>query len=143
MRTNGDIMTRYWLCIINEDNYKIVKQEKTLGVNEQYSLALRKFKKGDMVVFYVKRRKLGGAFQVDSNMYEDRENIIFSGGDFPYRIKLKIVKLPKSGMIEWDDEMIRRVQFFRNKEKWMLHLLGRAFCEISIGDYGYLYSRIT
>jgi len=134
-------MTRYWLCIIDKDNYKIVVQERVWGLNEHYKTAIDKFRKGDMLAFYVKGRKLGGIFQIDSAFFENRAEL-FSGGDFPYRVKLKPVKLPKNGIMDWDDDTIRKLQLFRNKQRWMLHLIGRAFCELSIGDFGYLYSKI-
>jgi predicted RNA-binding protein len=133
----------YWFCSTTGENHEISLSKNIWGVEKRYKEKLNQIKKGDKLIFYVKGRKLGGAFKVISNMYEDR-NEIFNGGLFPFRIKIESVKSPKSSwLVEWTDEIIKNIDLIKNKDyRWKFELMGRTIKPLSEKDFNYLLSMI-
>ena len=129
----------YWLCITNRENWEIIKKHNIWGVSERHKNTIMKVKKGDKLVFYVKQEVQGkekypsmivGIYEVASEPYRD-ETEIFEGGTYPWRIKIKPIKL---GEIEFKP-LIPQLKFIRNKLRWSGHLMGRAMIKLPEEDY--------
>jgi len=78
---------------------------------------------------------LVGTFEVVSEPFKD-ESRIFTGGLYPWRIKIKPIKL---GEVEFKP-LIPRLKFIKNKDKWTGHLMGKAMREIPKEDYELIFS---
>lgn len=108
------------MFIINEKNWEVVKKTSVIGSN--YKNKEQQIKKGDIIIIYNKRpiSSIMGKFEVISN-YVDRKNI-FSGGTYPYRLKLNPIKILKNP-IEIKP-LIEKLDFIKNKKYWFAHLFG-------------------
>ena len=134
----------YWLCITNRENWEIIKKHNIWGVSERHKNTIMKVEKGDKLVFYVKQEVRGkekyppmiaGIYEVVSEPYRD-ETEIFEGGTYPWRIKIKPIKL---GQLEFKP-LIPKLRFIKNKERWSGHLMGRAMRQIPEEDYELIFS---
>ncbi|MEM3451918.1 MAG: EVE domain-containing protein [Nitrososphaerales archaeon] len=130
----------FWLCITNEKNWEVIKERNVWGVSIRHKSKMMMVKVEDLMVFYVKPLRLGGAFRVSSQPYEDFEEIFSSLGfpkneRFPYRVKLEPVLIPKS-LVDLRP-LIPKLQFTTPKEKrnWGGRLFGKTMISISPKDY--------
>ena len=84
-------MENYWMFIINQENWEIVRSKNIIGSNNINKLKI--IKENDYVVVYVKKpvSSLTGILKVISN-YVDRKSL-FKGGNYPYRLKLSPIKI--------------------------------------------------
>jgi len=133
-------MTKYWLCVANEVNWEKVQKLNTWGIRARFRKLIEQVKLGDELVFYVKPKRIGGIFKVVSNSYEDHKKIFstkgFRGGDretFPFRIRLERLTVPEDFLPF--EQLIPKLNFIANKEKWGGYLVGRALIPISEDDY--------
>ena len=122
---------KYWLCVTNEENWQIIKEKRIWGVPERRKAIIDQVKPGDLLVFYVKPKRIGGIFEATSESFLS-ETEIFKGGLFPHRIKLKAIFIPKEP--KSFEPLIRKLTFIKNKKFWTISLR-RAVLEISKDDY--------
>ena len=67
----------YWLCITNEDNWKVIKHKKVWGVAERHKNTINKVKVGDKLLIYEIQRSgkdykppyIRGVYEVVSEVY--------------------------------------------------------------------------
>jgi len=138
----------YWLCITNEENWKVIKQKKVWGVPERHKNTIAKVKPG----VYLKQEKVGdetrpsrivAVYEAASEVFRDSSKIFKSpkgmGNEtFPLRIKLKPVKIFDKP-VEFKP-LIPKLKFITNKRKWSGHLMGKAMREIPEKDYKLIMS---
>lgn len=137
----------YWLCITSRENWEIIRKQNVWGVSDRHRKTLMQVKEGDKLVFYVKQEVRGkektpsmivGIYEVISKPYHD-ETPIFKGGTYPWRIKIKPVKL---GELEFKP-LIPKLKFIKNKEAWTGYLMGRAMREIPEEDYKLIEKQLS
>lgn len=142
----------YWLCITNEENWKVIKQKKVWGVPERHKNTIAKVKPGDKLFIYLKQEKVGdetrpsrivAVYEAASEVFRDSSKIFKSpkgmGNEtFPLRIKLKPVKIFDKP-VEFKP-LIPKLKFITNKRKWSGHLMGKAMREIPEKDYKLIMS---
>lgn len=135
----------YWLCITNEENWKVIKGKNIWGVPERHKNTIMKVKKGDKLLIYLKQEKVSdetkhsrvvAVYEAASEVFRDSSRIFKSpkgmgNENFPLRIKLKPVKIFD---IEFKP-LISKLKFITNKKKWSGHLMGKAMREIPEDDY--------
>ena len=138
-------MVNYWLCVTNEENWKVVKKLKVWGVPKRDRRQIEGVKLGDFLVFYVMPQRVMGAFKVVSEPFESGERM-FSWGEFgreesfPHHVKLEPVIIPKEPL--QFKELIPRLKFITNKKMWSGHLR-RAMRTIPKEDYDLIFSAIS
>lgn len=126
----------YWLFVTDDINWCIIKKNLIWGVRKKYINILNRTNLGDAAIVYIKGRKLGGSFKVNSKPY--LKNGIFAGL-FNYNIDLTAINIP-SEPVYFSDDVIKRLKFITNKKKWSLHFFGRSVKNISKEDFEYLNS---
>ena len=114
-------MVRYWLCITNDENWKVIKTKHIWGVSERRKNKLESVEIGDYMIFYVKPARIGGIFKVASKPYVDKRKIFtysgFSGKEvFPYRVKLEPVTVPEEP-VDFKP-LVPKLSFLTNKKRW-------------------------
>ncbi|RLI79608.1 EVE domain-containing protein [Archaeoglobales archaeon] len=137
----------YWLCITNEDNWKVTKQKNIWGVPERHKNTIVRVKPGDKLLIYLKQENVDGeirpsrivaVYEAASEVFRDSSRIFktpkrMSNETFPLRIKLKPIKI-FSKPVEFKP-LIPKLKFITNKRKWSGHLMGKAMREIPEEDY--------
>ena len=133
----------YWLCITIGDNWKIIKQKNIRGVSERYKNTITKVKIGDKLLIYVKQKRRNelrvvAIYEAISNVFKDTPKIFktpkgMGNKTFPFRIKLKSVKIFEKP-IQFKP-LIPKLKFITNKQKWSIHLMGKAMREIPEEDF--------
>ena len=126
----------YWICVVNDENWAIVKNQHVWGVSKRWQRTINRVKKGDLLVFYIIPKRIGGIFEVISDPYYDESQIFYPvktrEEKFPYRVRVKpILVLGKP--IDFTP-LVPRLSFIRNKQRWSAPLR-RAMFEISEEDY--------
>jgi len=136
----------YWLCITNRENWEIIKKHNIWGVSERHKNMITQVKKGDKLIFYIKQKiysknkhpsVIAGIYEAISESYRD-ETEIFEGRTYPWRVKIKPVRL---GEINFKD-LIPKLSFIKNKKRWSGHLMGRAMIKIPEEDYRIIESML-
>jgi len=126
----------YWICVTNEENWEIIKTKNVWGVTERRKNTLMNVKPGDLLIFYVAPKRIGGVFRVVSKPYIDREPIFFPVKSrdevFEYRVRIEPALLPKEP-IDFKP-LVKKLSFIKNKERWSAPLR-RAMFKISREDY--------
>ena len=129
----------FWLCITTRANWEVIKTKNIWGVEPRHLKTLQRVKVGDKLVFYVKQEVRGreklpsmlvGIFEVISKPFKD-ETKIFTGGLYPWRIRIKPIKL---GEVKFKP-LIPKLKFIKNKSGWTGYLMGKAMREIPEEDY--------
>lgn len=123
---NKDV--NYWLCVVDEDNWPIVKEKGIWGVSSKCARKLKKLlfskvKRNDVMVFYVKPRKvIGGIYKATSGIYKDTTRIFNNGNGevYPYRIRLKPLLVPDEP-VDFR-KLVPKLKFIRNKHNWGMYL---------------------
>ncbi len=142
----------YWLCITNEDNWKVIREKKVWGVPERHKNTIARVKPGDKLLIYLRQEKIGeevkpsrivAVYEAASEVFRDSTKIFKSpkgmGNEtFPLRIKLKPIKV-FSKPVEFKP-LISKLKFITNKKKWSGHLMGKAMREIPEEDYNLIMS---
>jgi predicted RNA-binding protein len=124
----------YWIFVTNEKNWITIKEREIYGFNEKSKKDLDKLNIGDLIIFYIIGKHIGGAFEITS--LKEETNIKFKGQDYPYKIKLKKIIVPKES-IDFTDKMVSQISIFKNAMRWGTILMGRATKEITKQDYEY------
>jgi len=126
------ILARYWIIVVNEENWEIVREKSVYGAPESLRSPTELIKPGDVVIFYVKKKdskrlggKFVGAFKVISNWYrEDKplwpDEIREGKVKYPWRIKLEPIKF---GIANFR-ELASRLTFIVKKERPHAYLIG-------------------
>jgi len=140
------IIVNHWLCILDRENFEVVKCKQVWGVSKRHKNQLMRVDVGDKLIFYLigekigdekKDSAIGGTFEVISRPYEDHKPVfpsqITKGEVYPYRVKVKPLLIPKEEVPF--RPLIERLEFITNKRKWSGHLVGKAMREISERDY--------
>jgi predicted RNA-binding protein len=126
-----------WLCVSNEENWAIIKKRKLWGVSKKNRRQMDEVKVGDILVFYIKPKKIAGIYKVAAKPFVGNEKIFSSAGfldeeTFPYRVKLEKLVEPKEPIPF--DNLVPCLNFISNKKKWPGHLR-KAMQVIPKGDY--------
>jgi len=50
----------YWLCITNEENWKVIREKNIWGVPERHRNAIARVKPEDRLLIYLIQEKVGG-----------------------------------------------------------------------------------
>jgi len=143
---------KYWLCITNEVNWKVIREKNIWGVPERHKNTIAKVKPGDKLVIYLKQEKVNdeikeprivAVYEVISEPFRDSTRIFSSKGmrtneTFPWRVKIKPIKIFDKP-VEFKP-LIPKLNFITNKKKWSGHLMGKAMREIPEKDYELILS---
>lgn len=143
----------YWLYLTNSDNWQVTKAKNILGATERHRNALSRTQIGDKCLVYVMSEKSGdenippkivGEYSIASKLYEDETRIFkaptFSPPQtFNLRLKLKPLNVFKDP-IEFKP-LVPRLSFITNKQRYSLHLWGKAIVKIPEGDYDLIISQ--
>lgn len=124
-----------WICIVNRENWEIVKNKNIWGVSEKNKYILSRVMKGDKLVFYITQEGiLAGIFEAVSVIFEDNSRLFESdkGELFTYRIKIAPLKISKPIKIIY---LISVLEFIINKKSWGTYFFGRAMRSLSKKDY--------
>jgi len=80
-----------WLCVVGDKNWQIVRKNMLWGVSPQWAKQLRKVRTGDLLLFYVAKpvSSIIGAGVVDSPVFVENNRLPWTGGVYPYRVRLK------------------------------------------------------
>ncbi|NMX22046.1 EVE domain-containing protein [ANME-1 cluster archaeon GoMg4] len=143
----------YWLCICNSENANIVKERKIWGVSERHKNTIGKVGEGDFLVLYtimeksgedVTQPKIRGVYKAASEPFAEYTRVFKSRGKenelFPRRVKLEPVYVPENPTPF--RELIPKLGFITNKEKWHTHLFGRAMRTIPKTDFETIFSAL-
>jgi len=126
----------YWICVTNEENWRVIKARGIWGVSERRKRELMSVKPGDLLVFYVIPKRIGGVFRAVLEPYVDREPIFFPVKSrdevFEYRVRIEPALLPKEP-IDFTP-LVEKLSFIKNKKRWSAPLR-RAMFKISRKDY--------
>ena len=138
-------MARYWLCVCDEANWKIVRKTRLWGVSDRNRALIQKTKINDVLVFYVKPKQIAGTFRVVSEPFTSGENIFhskesFRKETFPNRVRLRLMSVPKERA--HFVELVSRLSFVKNKAEWRAYIR-RAMQLIPEQDYHVILSSIT
>jgi predicted RNA-binding protein len=131
-------LVNYWLCVTNEDNWNVIKKQKIWGVPEKRGKRqIEDVKLGDLLVFYIIPKRIGGIFKAISEPFESREKI-FNWADFgreeifPFRLKLEPVVVLEEPLPF--DKLIRKLSFTKGLRRWSI-VLRRAMFKIPAKDF--------
>lgn len=119
----------YWLCITNEENWKVIKQKNIWGVPERHKNTIARVKPGDKLLIYLKQERdkdkikeprIVAVYEAVSEVFRDSSRIFKSpkgmGNEtFPLRIKLKPVKIFEKP-VEFKP-LIPKLKFITNKKR--------------------------
>ena len=123
----------------DEKNWKIIKNRNFYAFKEKNVKQFNEVKLDDEVVIYVKRKKIGGIFNVKSK--EESKRVLFGDENYKYKFGLK-KKIIGKDLIELTDTFINKISVFKNKSRWGTVLMGRAIIKISRSDMDYIYKLI-
>lgn len=130
-------MVKYWLRVTDEKNWEAVKRQKVWGVSQKNQRLLERTEKGDVLVFYVKPKRIAGSFKIISEPFESEEEFFSSTKFakeeiFPHRVKLEPMIIPKEPIPF--EELIPKLRFIVNKEQWRSYLR-KAMTWIAMESY--------
>ena len=146
----------YWLCITNEENWKVIKERSIWGVPERHKNVIARVKPGDKLLIYVKQKKtkdevieprIVAVYEAKSKSFKDLKKVFSSKGMrysnevFPWRIKLKPVKIFDKP-VEFKP-LIPKLKFIKNKQKWAGHLMGKAMRELPKEDFRLILEKFS
>ena len=132
-------MTKYWLFIINDNNWHIVKKLKIIG--SRYENRIKLIEKNDIVIIYIKRPFfiITAVYRVSSKLYGEDE--LFHGGIYPHRLKLDVIKELEQP-INFKN-LISELEIIKDKKKWGLSLFGRGVKEITKKDFDIVFKDVN
>lgn len=126
---------KYWLFVTNDINWKTIKNKKIFGFDDRGIKDLGRLSIGDFVIIYIKGKKIGGMFEIKSLKSESK--IKFKEGNYPYKIKLKKILIPRE-LLELTEKIISNISIFKGLPRWGVILMGRATKEIEEADFYYI-----
>lgn len=115
-----------------KENWEVIKKRHVWGVTDRHQNVLTKTKIGDLLVFYVISKQLGGIFRVETEPIRDSKHV-FKGGSFPNRVKISPILVPKSPA-EISEKLRANLEFIKNKQRGSAHFR-RAMLSISEKDF--------
>jgi len=123
-RTTTRVRTRdqkYWILITSEQNYEICVREGLWGV-EYAKRMIREMKPGDLVVFYIKGKKIfAGPFIVTTEVYYEDRVKIWPDKKYPWRIGIK----PYRRYVEKNaEDVVKELKFIEDPKNWGAYLRG-------------------
>jgi len=82
---------------------------------------------GDLLVFYVKPKRICGVFVAASKPYTSTERVFKSAGPsgrevYPHRVRLKSLVVPEECVSF--ESLIQKLKFIKNKKRWTGHIRG-------------------
>jgi len=130
-------MVGCWLCVTNEDNWRVIRDRKIWGVSERYRRLIEAVRPGDYLIFYVMPKRVMGVFKAVSKPFESKERVFpwrGAGGRevYPLRVRLEPVVVAEKPLMF--DELVPKLNFIRNKARWTGYLR-RAMMAIPEGDF--------
>jgi predicted RNA-binding protein len=132
---------KYWLCVTNQENWKVVKEKDIWGVEERHRNTISKVKPGDKLLIYVMGTKkddeslpprIVAVYEAVSEVFIDSSRI-FKGKVYPLRIRLRPIAV-FSKPLDFR-ELVPRLSFIKNKRFWVGHIRGKAMREIPGRDF--------
>ena len=129
----------YWLCVLNAENWEVVKNRNVWGVTDRHRNKINQVKPGDILIFYItKNYEIGGIMEAASEPYMSTEKIFGTLGFtdkevFPNRVKLKPKLIPDNPVSF--KELVPKLKFIKNKRFWAGSLQGKAMRLIPQEDY--------
>lgn len=88
-------MIKYWLCILTDENWRIVKQEGIHGVpdNKKAATRIKSIKKDDILIFYLISpvRAIRGIGKAISEAFEEREHRLWKDRLYPHQIRISVL----------------------------------------------------
>lgn len=132
-----------WICVTTRENWWIIKEKNVWGVPSRSKKVIESVKKGDKLVFYVIQSKeddeiqpsrIVGVYEAVSESYYDDTPLFesYKGKVFPYRIKIKPIKIAKTPIVF--KNLVDKLSFIRNKRYWTVYFR-RAMFEIPYEDF--------
>jgi predicted RNA-binding protein len=138
-------MARYWVLCMSEDNYEIAKQHGLIGMSERAGKAIHHVGIGDMITFYINRKKVDsasndsaarvqqfrGIARVRGEAFESNDLIwnVREGEIFPYRRPVEFLSDERADV----RPLIEKLSFVTNTSYWALPLR-RGYVEITAKD---------
>jgi predicted RNA-binding protein len=132
---------KYWLCVTNQENWKVIKEKDIWGVEERHRNTISKVKPGDRLLIYVMGTKkeneslsprIVAAYEAVSEVFIDSSRI-FKGKVYPLRIRLRPIAV-FSKSLDFR-ELVPKLSFIKNKRFWVGHIRGKAMREIPGRDF--------
>ena len=136
---SGKQDTKYWICVTTKENWDVIKNRQVWGVTDRHQNVLAKTEVGDLLVFYVISKQVGGIFRVETEPTRDSK-YVFKGGTFPNRIKISPVLVPKSP-VEFSEKLRSNLEFIKNKQRWSAYFR-RAMLLISEKDFQFIENEL-
>jgi len=133
---------KFWLCITNSDNWKVIKEKNVWGVSDRHKNTIARVEVGDKLAVYGISEKIGdkilepriyGIFEAKSTVFRDSKKIFKGQESYPNRVKLEPLYVPER-FVPFKP-LIEKLTFIKNKKRWNTHLYGRAMREIPKKDY--------
>jgi predicted RNA-binding protein len=120
--------------VTNEDNWRVIRERRVWGVPERRKKIIERVSPGDLLVFYVTPKRIGGVFQASSKPYESRVEVFkaVKGEIFPYRVDLTPVRVLMKPVEAVD--VIKRLSIFPKGRYWTAPLR-TGMIEITEEDY--------
>ena len=110
----------YWICVVNDENWAIVKSQHVWGVSKRWRNVISYVRRGDLLAFYVIPKRIGGIFEVVSDPYYDDSQIFYPvkirEERFPYRVRVKPILVLKEP-IDFTP-LVPKLSFIKNKQYW-------------------------
>ena len=127
----------YWLCVTNAENWEVIKDKRIWGVSERNRGMIGRVSVGDILIFYVKPKRIAGMFKAATESFISHKKI-FNSKDFseeetfPYRIRLEPFIVPETSIAF--EELVPNLTFVISKIYWAGYLR-RAMRAIPREDY--------
>jgi predicted RNA-binding protein len=146
MRVKESFMPGYWILCMSEDNYLIARKQGLIGMSEQAKTAIHKLGIGDMITFYISRKKvdslsndpaqrvqqfrgiakvMGEAFESDDVIWHVKGSEIF-----PYRRSVEFLSDIRTDV----RPLIEKLSLVTNTMFWALPLR-KGYAEITLRDF--------
>ena len=137
-----------WICVTSYENWLVVLNKYIWGVSIRWEKHIQRVKPGDLLVFYIIPKSIGGIFEAMSEPYYDESPIFYPvktrEEKFPYRIKLKPILVPKE-LLDFTP-LVEKLTFIKNKQRWSAPFR-RAMFQINEEDYkiieNYIITHLT
>jgi len=128
----------YWLCITNEENWKVVRERNTWGVPRRHKNTIAKVDPRDKLLIYIKQERIGkeikepkiaAVYEAISKSFKDSTKIFkasrgMGNESFSWRVRINPVKIFEKS-VEFKP-LIPNLRFITNKKKWSGHLMEKA-----------------
>lgn len=141
----------YWIVTITLDNLDLAKEHGVVGVPGKRRRLISKMAEGDIIVFYVSKKKAGSQdykhtvsefgpiMQVVGKVYHDDDPMWHSKGDETYPWRRRITLILDASVKAAN--VVRRLSFIQDKPRWGLFFV-TGVREISRDDYEILRKEI-